>query len=720
MSKKQVQHFAAVLIVLSLLLGACGQATPAPPATSAPATQAPDSTQAPAATQPPAATQSGGSEPATASSCPHSTVANPLGVPAGAWPQQWELEEFESLANCKFVFSGRTTFDERLYTTNLVPNPLPPIEQRLPDEPLVVQPYDEIGSYGGRVRFASIGPESGNSEFLSARHVNLVRMADDLVTVVPNVAKHYEWNSDYTELTIVLRTGHKWSDGEPFTADDVLFWYNDIILNKDLTPAVPTHWVFGGEPMRMTKVDDVTVKINFAAPAPGFLTLAATTYIQMYAPKHFLEDKHLAYNADANAVAAAAGYSDWIAHFYSWHNDWQDAVHHLSDVGYMPPKLESHVLVVETPEFQLFVANPFYFKVDTAGQQLPYIDEQHQSYAPDRELIELKIINGEIDVKAQSLVIGSLPLYQQNVERGNFSIQMPPGAGSGRIYTFNCTHKDPVLREIFSNPRFNEAMSLALNRAEINQTLNFGLSEPVQGIPVHWTASFAKPEWYAHLIEFDPARANQILDEIGLTRGSDGFRLRPDGRPLVVQILFPLQAGDTALHELAKEYWDAVGVRIELREVSTEAYRTIASGNDHDVAVFDSGTTTEAPLYANPFRLYPPFGDAALEPLCGGPWAEWRDTNGASGLEPPDDVKRLWDLTDQWKSQPPGTAEYTRLGQEIVEIHRKYMWLIGTVTPTPAVTVVSRSLGNVTPWTINAFEYYRTYPFRTDQWFFKS
>jgi peptide/nickel transport system substrate-binding protein len=145
----------------------------------------------------------------------------------------------------------------------------------------------------------------------------------------------------------------------------------------------------------------------------------------------------------------------------------------------------------------------------------------------------------------------------------------------------------------------------------------------------------------------------------------------------------------------------------------------MASNNDHDIAVFNSGTTSEAPLYSNPFRLYPPFGDPALEPLCGGPWKEWHDTNGQQGIEPPDDIKPLWDLTDKWKSTIPGTDEYVNLGQQIVEIHLKRFYMIGTISSGPAVTYISRRLGNVPQLKVNAFEYYRTYPYRTDQWYFK-
>ena len=260
---------------------------------------------------------------------------------------------------------------------------------------------------------------------------------------------------------------------------------------------------------------------------------------------------------------------------------------------------------------------------------------------------------------------------------------------------------------------------MALNRDEINETLNFGLSQPIQALPVHPTVSFADPAWYTYKTEYDPDGANALLDEIGLDqKDADGFRKLSDGSMLVINLVFAPQFGDVALHQLAKEYWEAVGVKVELREVSTEAYRTMASNNDHDIAVADSGTSTEAPLYSNPFRLYPPFGDAALEPICGAPWAEWHATDGASGIEPPADIQTLWDLTDEWKSTASTDPRYAELGREIVEIHRAHFFLIGTVSSTPAITIVSRNLGNVIDWKVNAFEYYRTYPQRTDQWYF--
>src|SRR5688572_17819238 len=225
MHQKRFYSLVVLFTVFALVLSACGGTAATP--TEAPATTAP--TEAPVATEPAA------TEPAGSTACPAITVADMQGVAPGTWTQQYEVAEFEAAANCTMSFTGRTEYDARLVEFGFLPEgDLPPLEERLPEEPLVVVPYNEIGKYGGRITGVSIAPEAGNSEWLSVRHVNLLRFADALQTIVPNMAKSFEWNSDFTELTVTLRTGHKWSDGQPFTTEDIVFWWDDIVLNKDL------------------------------------------------------------------------------------------------------------------------------------------------------------------------------------------------------------------------------------------------------------------------------------------------------------------------------------------------------------------------------------------------------------------------------------------------------------------------------------------------------
>ncbi|MDH3389907.1 MAG: ABC transporter substrate-binding protein, partial [Gammaproteobacteria bacterium] len=133
--------------------------------------------------------------------CPAITVDNMQGVPTGAYPQQYDLAEFERLAKCKLEFKENPAIAKLNGRIRGNPSKLPPVAERLPQEPLVVAPYDSIGKYGGVFDVMSNATEAGTSDFLAIRHVNLVRYSDDLQTIVPNVAKGWKWNDDYTQLT---------------------------------------------------------------------------------------------------------------------------------------------------------------------------------------------------------------------------------------------------------------------------------------------------------------------------------------------------------------------------------------------------------------------------------------------------------------------------------------------------------------------------------------
>ena len=643
---------------------------------------------------------------------PAITVADMQGVAPGKYPTQYELAEFEAAAGGKMVFTGRETFDSML--TDIFGDFPADVNDRLPEEPLVVVPYSAIGTYGGELQGLSLGPESGNSEYMSWRHNNFLRYAEDLVTIVPNVVKDYSFNTDLTEFTFTLRKGHKWSDGEPFTVDDVIFWWDDIIMNTELTPTVPAVWTFGGEPIDIQKVDDVTFVIKTASSAPGLLPWLAATWITPAAPKHYLESKHITYNPAINDEAVSEGFASWVEYFFSWHGNWNDSVHR-----YGVPRLEAWLLVEETTEYQLMVANPYYFKVDTAGQQLPYADRSRESYTQDPQVIELKLINGEVDQKAQSLSFASVPVFKDHETDGNYKLLLSQSASDGSTVAFNCTDKDPVLRDLFSQKEFSYAMSMALDRAEFNKVVCFGQCEEIStGVPIHPSASFAKEEWYNFKINYDPDEANSILDGLGLDqRDSEGWRLRSDGKRLTLFIDYTIQSTRFEIMNLVKSYWEAVGVKTEIKEIATEQYRAAITGNDHHVASFTSGTTLEPSFLANQYRFFPPFGDDVLEPICGLEYQAWLTSDGAAGVEPDADMKRLYELTEEFKTLLPGTPRYAEVGQEIGDIHMTNMYIIGILGPSPAPMVVSNRLGNFIPAPVTGFEFFREYPFRPDQWY---
>jgi len=660
---------------------------------------------------------------AAAAACPEATVADMKGL-SPAFPQQFELAEFQGLADCALAFAQNPSIAEM--NARIVGNPaLPPVAERLPAEPLVVAPYAAIGQYGGAVTGVSRGTESGTSDLLSVRHVNLVRYADDLKTIVPNVAKGWAWNDDFTQLTYTLRAGHKWSDGAPFTAHDVAFWHNDVLTNPAITEKTPDRWVFGGQPATVEALDDVTVRFTFATPQPNLINRWAMDYGQTFLPRHFLGRFMDAHNADAASLRAEFGFAsekEAVDFFYGG-SDWKDVPSPLlkdpalaARTGVMPT-LESHVVVAEDSNGRRLVANPYFHMVDTAGNQLPYINEIREDYVPERDVVNLRVMNGQIVWKQQAIELNDFPLLKENEGKGGYTVSLAPTLGETVYYSFARNHKDPVLRAIFNDPRFSQAMSLGLDREEIREIVYLGQGRLEQAIPVEaTTVGFVPQDAVSQFIDHDPARANALLDEMGLARDAQGRRMRPDGKPLAFRILFASQGSPVQLHELARGMWADLGITVDLREVTSDEYRATANANDVDVFIWKNDGISGPFIAQDATMLVPPFGDF-FNPGGGFEWAKWQETGGAEGIEPPADVQRLWALSDAFLSAPLGSAASDAAGAEIVRIHADQMLKIGVVAGIPSPYVHRNDLKNVQPLTAKTYDYYWTYPYRPQQWF---
>ncbi len=642
--------------------------------------------------------------------CPAVTVADSMSVPSGQFYGQYELAEFEELAGCELTFSENPAI-ANLYAQIPHANKaeLVSVAGRLPTEPLVIAPYDAIGTYGGVLNGLSNATEAGTSDILSVRHVNFLRFADDLTTLIPNVAKGWSYNEDFTELTISLRQGHKWSDGAPFTAEDVAFWYNDIILNADIFPETPSRYLVAGEPMDVSAVDETRVLFKLPVPSPGLVNNFAVSYVQPFQPKHFFEAQ----------MEAQGKTMKKISDLYYRSSDWKDVPSPLLDRSsdIVLPTLESHILIEETAEGRRMVANPYFHAVDTQGNQLPYINEIDERYVPDKELRNLKITNGEVDYKTQNLFIDDFPLYKDNEESGNYTAYTSPTTGETLFYSFNYNHKDEGLREIFNEVVFREAMSLALNREEINEVIYFGLGRPVQFTPADPnTVPYITAEQLSYMAEYDPEGAMAKLDELGLVDADgDGFRDRPNGELLVIQIIYANQGGPVRIHELVQSYWEAIGVNIEIKEVSSDEYREEGNNNNLDMTTWRDGWTGAA-LAADTEPFVPPFGNY-FNPGGGFEWANYITSDGAEGIEPPEDVYTLIDLANEYVQYPLGSAESNEIGAQIIDIHLQNLWKIGVVGSSQAPNMHSNNLHNFRPWTSVTYDYYWSYPYRPVQWF---
>ncbi len=659
---------------------------------------------------------------ALAAGCPAVTVANDQGI-KGKYPQQFELSEFERLANCKLTFSENPSIAE--LNGRIVGNPaLRPLAERLPEEPLVVAPYDEIGTYGGTLDMISNALEAGTSDLLSVRHVNLVRFSDDLVTIVPNVAKGWEWNDDFTQLTFFLRKGHRWSDGEPFTAEDVKFWYDNLNLDPNVIAKTKDYVLVGGKRMTVDVIDPQTVRFNMPAPYPGLLAHFATHYGQGFQPKHFLGRFHPAFNPDADKLAQAAGFENGyeVVNMYYGQTDWTDHPTPLlrvpDKIKNMPaavtPSLESFITIAESTEGRHYVANPYFFMVDTAGNQLPYIDEQDETMVNENEVRLLKLINAEVDYKAQSIRLPSAPLLLDNQKKGNYTIDLKPEIQMG-VFAFNVTSADPEKRKVFGDLRFRQAMSVAINRDEINEVAYFDLGEPKQYTTFSPLPDFVDDKWRRYYAEHDPGLAKKLLDEIGVVdKDGDGMRELPNGKKFVLNLQFATQGLATEVVELVAQHWSNVGIETTSKEVTPDEYRSAQSSNQLDVAIWGKGQPM-AIILGNTELFLPPF-ENYFGGRTGMLWAEYIDSKGANGVKPPDYVYQIIADIAKFQSTRAGTPESGAIGARLVENMTGNLLFIGAVLA-PAPIYHRNVLKNFADFKTWSYEYYRTFPYRPQQWF---
>ncbi|NQZ91091.1 MAG: ABC transporter substrate-binding protein [Moritella sp.] len=656
--------------------------------------------------------------------CP--TVTGPDA--GGAYPHLFEKSEFESIQNCTLSFNENPSIKQ--LNGRIAGNPkLLPLAQRIPQEPLVIAPYKSIGKYGGILNGISKSTESGTSDFLSVRHVNLVRFSDDLATVVPNVAKSWQWNSDFTVLTVNLRKGHKWSDSAPFGAEDIAFWYNNILMDKNVIEKPKDRFLSAGKAVKVKALNATTVEFTMNEPAPGFLDNFAQDYAQPFLPKHLLEKFHPAFNKDADKLAKAVGFDNGYAlvNFYYGQSDWKDiptpllkdkaATERLVKAGYtaIMPSLESFLVVEDSLEGRRLVANPYFFQVDTAGNQLPYINEISEVYIGDEDIQTAKLISGEVDYKAQAVNLPQAPVLLENKDIGNYEISLRPTIAQ-TTFAFNLTDKNVEKRAIFNDLNFRRAMSVAIKRDQINDIAYFGLGVPTQytGFDADSTPFITdklKNSW----IQFDQKLAKQLLDKAGVVDlNGDGLRDLPSGKKFELNIQYATQGTSTEVVEIVAKNWTDVGVKTTIKEVTSDAYRNSQTANDLSVLSWVMGRPLVS-IASNTEILVPPYG-SFFDLRTGMLWSQYLETNGAEGIAPPATVAEMKILTDDFVKLKVGTEQSNKVGIQIAEKVVDDLFIIGTVK---AVSPIYRSkaLANFEVPKTSSYEFYRMYPYLPSQWY---
>ncbi len=587
---------------------------------------------------------------------------------------------------------------------------LPPLSERLPEEPFVAEPVEEVGQYGGTLRTAYTRAMLGGVIGV-ALYEPVLFVRRDGRTIYANAAKSWEMSSDGKILTLYLRKGMKWSDGQPFTAADFLFWYNDWLLNDELTPVKPKFWQRGGQMMKMEKVDDYAIRLVFAEPYPVVpmrLAFSWGNQNNFYAPAHYLKQFHIKHNSKANELAQKENFDHWWKLFQAKRN-WTRVTGVPLISAWIPKTMSTTEVKLER--------NPYYFKVDTAGNQLPYIDNAHMVILSNLEVLKLKIMAGEIDFEGWSTFLEDYPLYMENREKGDYRVLRWDDAGSADVVFWpNLTHEDPVMREIIQDKRFRHALSLGINRNEINDVVYLGLGKAIQTTATLPGTEYYEEEFASAYAEYDFARANSLLDEMGLSkRGAEGFRLRPDGKTLSITIeVVPLEGPKVPVSEMVAKYWNEIGIKTSVKSSDRSLFDKRVDNNKHDVAVWHIGWAGQLMGTVEPRFMVP----ISVRARWGTEYYRWYVSDGEQGIEPPAVVKKLFQLYETMQITLD-QKERIEAGKEIGRIQAEYLWGIGTVALAPRPIIVKNNLRNVSEKGMWAWDWFMNRIDEPSQMFFK-
>jgi peptide/nickel transport system substrate-binding protein len=580
---------------------------------------------------------------------------------------------------------------------------LPAVADRLPAQPYVYTPLIEVGVFGGRFNVFSTANHPWNEVTEEpARGPFLNIMLPD-GTVEPDLLLTYNLSADNSVATYGLREGHKWSNGDPLTAEDFRFKFEDM---KDQGWMV--HGRDGGIHSTFTVIDDLTIELNYNEPRPR--ALLDTVHWRggewtMFHPSTWLKQYHGDFDG-TDAAAIEEGFADWQESF-AWHT----SINPLNDTN--KPTSQPWYPVEFSTTARLYERNPYFHQVDTAGQQLPYVDSV-LSQIVDGETYNLKIISGEADLAWANTSMENYTLYQENKVAGDYKIGLIPSFTTGDVVFFpNYSHNNLRWRALFAEYDFRRALSVAIDREEINEIVYLGMSKALQFTVTEFSPIY-KERWGNHAVKFDPAEANALLDGLGLTeRNGSGIRLDADGNALVFSVITgqEINTSQTTVNELVKEYWADIGIGFEAR---SRPLAELWNNMDFD---FVSDSEQNGEMYTTILR-------GGLIGFRNAPWEWYRRArkdiaNGVKtlddfeggvlpGIEPPADLDAMFDIRDDLNRTVFGGQEYSFLADAYFGQLSDGLYSIGTVGQVPIIFLSRSNIGNIIdtlpPWLEGAMD----------------
>jgi peptide/nickel transport system substrate-binding protein len=567
---------------------------------------------------------------------------------------------------------------------------LPPVTQRVPTDADVANlaaSGRKVGKPGGVLRMM-LSKEKDIRLLATWGYARLVAWTPQL-ELKPDLLKSIDVK-DGRVFTMHLRAGHKWSDGQPFTSEDFRYFWQDIATNTELSPkGPPADLLNDGEKPKVEIVDPLTVRYSWTKPNSRFLSvLAQARDLYIYRPAHYLRQFHEKY-ADKAALAASASRQKM--------KSWAQLHNHMDSMGNNDnpelPTLDPWVVVTASPANRfVFKRNPYFHRIDANGVQLPYIDGIEVSIV-DGGLIAAKTAAGDSDLQARGLAFGDASVLKANESKGGYVLRTWPIAKGSHFALYpNLNANDEGWRTLMRDARFRHALSLAINRKDLNKALFFGLATEGNNTVLKSSPLF-KPAYLTANASFDPKAANALLDQIGLkARSADGVRLMADKRPLELVVEISGESKEeTDILQLVSQHYRAVGIKLVVKPSDRSIMRNRAYSGDAvmtGLSGWDTGIPTSE---MSPDELAPTRQDTLIWPK----WGNFYETAGKAGIAPDlPDAKQLLTLNAQWNSAKT-PADRKAIWDKMLTIHSDQQYIIGTVSGVMQPIAVKSSLMNV-------------------------
>jgi len=592
---------------------------------------------------------------------------------------------------------------------------LPAVAERLPKNPLVVD-GETPGTYGGTWRMGMRGGGDNGIIVKSLAYEGLVRYDHEWAKVIPNVAESWEANAEATEYTFKLRDGVKWSDGTPYTTEDIAF---TVEMYQD--PNYPAGGWLNNQNNQLTLevIDALTFKFKFEKPNGMLLeTMASTDGIHATSlQKNYCSQFHPSYNPNADEDAKAAGFDGWAL----WLQDrcawgWETIRFSNPDLPTLYAWVIDQPLSANSPRVT-WKRNPYYWKVDSQGNQLPYIDNLDMRVSESLEELTLLALNGEIDFQERHIATNTnKPLFFDGQEAGDYHLgEVIPSASNTLVLQLNLNHIDPVKRELYQNKDFRIGLSHAIDRQEIIDVVLTGQGEPFQVAP-RPESQFYDEELAKQYTEFDTELAVQHLEAAGLTEtNGDGIRLMSDGNParITVDVISALRPEWIDMLEIMQLQLAAVGVDIEINNIDRTLFYEKRPAGEFDAQVWAGDGGIEA--LQEP-RYYFPFSD---ESVWAYRWAMWfTGARPEVAEEPADWAKKQMDLYNQIRASAD-PDERADLFKQILAITKEEFPVIGINLMPNLYSIVKNNLRNVPETMFNAWLFPTPSPMDPVTWYFE-